>query len=275
MFVSLKIGTRLMIGFGMVILIGMISTLINSHSFKMVHVAARQVRDVNLPYAILAADMAFDTVQVQQFLTDVSATHNPDGYKDAEQAAVHFRKGIASFREQYRQLGDAKTLAELDELEKLFERYNTEGRRMAEAYVSQGMEAGNKIMEDFDKTSLSLAGKMGDFKKRQAEAANASLDAVDASLRWSRTLLWGLAGVVIVLSLLISVLIARSITRPLQAMLAMLMDIAKGEGDLTKRLSYRGKDELGEVCSWFNAFMERMHDIIAKIASDAVRVAGS
>ena len=52
----------------------------------------------------------------------------------------------------------------------------------------------------------------------------------------------------------------------------MVKDIAQGEGDLTKRLDVNTKDELGELSSWLNTFIERLNNIIVKIASNAETV---
>ncbi len=60
--------------------------------------------------------------------------------------------------------------------------------------------------------------------------------------------------------------ISRLITRPVNAMVAGLKDIAQGEGDLTKRLEDDAKDELGELATWFNTFMNKLQHLIKDIA---------
>ena len=46
-------------------------------------------------------------------------------------------------------------------------------------------------------------------------------------------------------------------------------DIAQGEGDLTKRVDIDSKDELGELAGWLNLFLERLQEIIKKLAQGA------
>ena len=43
------------------------------------------------------------------------------------------------------------------------------------------------------------------------------------------------------------------------------MDIAQGEGDLTKRLSISSKGEMGMFSHWFNMFLNKIHDTIVAI----------
>jgi methyl-accepting chemotaxis protein len=59
------------------------------------------------------------------------------------------------------------------------------------------------------------------------------------------------------------------IVKPIKGTAAMLKDIAEGEGDLTKRLTADTRDEIGEMASWFNTFMDKLHSIIRQIAADA------
>lgn len=57
---------------------------------------------------------------------------------------------------------------------------------------------------------------------------------------------------------------ALTITRPISRVASMLKDIATGEGDLTRRLNHQSGDELGELATWFNCFLDKLQPIIAK-----------
>nr|WP_136476098.1 methyl-accepting chemotaxis protein [Pseudomonas sp. DG56-2] len=58
---------------------------------------------------------------------------------------------------------------------------------------------------------------------------------------------------------------AKSITRPLLRVSEMLDDIAEGEGDLTKRLSYAKSDELGRLARAFNRFLDKLQPVIVQV----------
>ncbi len=49
----------------------------------------------------------------------------------------------------------------------------------------------------------------------------------------------------------------------------ILKDIAEGEGDLTRRITVTGKDEVGELARWFNVFMDKIHAMIKNITENA------
>jgi methyl-accepting chemotaxis protein len=68
-----------------------------------------------------------------------------------------------------------------------------------------------------------------------------------------------------VVGILLIWLTALGVTRPILGVAAMLKDIASGEGDLTRRLEYAKQDELGELASWFNRFLDKLQPIIADV----------
>ena len=59
------------------------------------------------------------------------------------------------------------------------------------------------------------------------------------------------------------------VTKPLGNIVAELDSIAKGEGDLTRRLDVRCKDEIGCVAVAFNIFMDKLQGIIREVKSSA------
>ncbi len=74
---------------------------------------------------------------------------------------------------------------------------------------------------------------------------------------------------VAVLALALSWLIQRAIVRPVNEVVFALRDIAEGEGDLTRRLNVDSNDEIGELVSWFNIFVEKIHNVVVQFRDTA------
>ncbi len=84
------------------------------------------------------------------------------------------------------------------------------------------------------------------------------------------------AGVVLtVISIVMMVLIGGAITKPIRRTTEMLRDIAQGEGDLTRRLEVTTSDEVGQMATWFNTFIEKVQKMIRDIAATAEALGGS
>jgi methyl-accepting chemotaxis protein len=62
------------------------------------------------------------------------------------------------------------------------------------------------------------------------------------------------------------------ITRPLQVLTRVMEDISLGEGDLTRRLAVQSRDEIGQLATAFNRFVERIHHSIREVSSAALGV---
>jgi len=74
--------------------------------------------------------------------------------------------------------------------------------------------------------------------------------------------------ILVVLSLTMYVLIRKLVSSPLEKTVAMLKDIAEGDGDLTKRLDVISKDEVGDVANWFNLLMEKLQKTIKNVTME-------
>lgn len=75
--------------------------------------------------------------------------------------------------------------------------------------------------------------------------------------------------VILIASVAITIFMGNSITRPLQMAIAMLKDIAEGNGDLTKRLNLQSKDEVGELAQYFNLFIEKLQATVLDVTKTA------
>ena len=81
-------------------------------------------------------------------------------------------------------------------------------------------------------------------------------------------LLAGLAAAFVGL-LLIALTVGRAV-KPIGTVSSLVKDIASGEGDLTKRLPARRNDELGELSSWFNLFLDKLQPIVTQVKASVL-----
>ena len=77
------------------------------------------------------------------------------------------------------------------------------------------------------------------------------------------------------IGLLVIWLVGHGIARPLKQMVAMLNDIAQGEGDLTRRLTSDRADELGAIAAGFNTFLIKLQGMITQVVSSVQKVSDS
>lgn len=96
------------------------------------------------------------------------------------------------------------------------------------------------------------------------------VDDVDTAFYQVMIKLVGLAVLIILVLTVISWLVSRSVVVPLTKVVDAMHDIARGEGDLTVRLTYQGQDELGKLVSSFNLFVGKIAVLIKSVGETAV-----
>ncbi len=111
---------------------------------------------------------------------------------------------------------------------------------------------------------LPLAVVMQDFNQLDTELTD--MRQQDSMLLTGIGLLVALAG------LGVMVLLAYGLAKPARQLVAMLDDIAKGEGDLTKRLNVDRADELGDIARGFNAFLDKLQGMIREVVGSVQQV---
>lgn len=211
---NLKIGSRLTVGFAVVICVFMAAMSVVLYFQKETLQAAQQIQRESLPFALTADEMVLDVTQVQQFLQDAAATHNRESFGEADKYAQDFKKQVAKFRAMFESEQDAEALKKLAEIEKNFDAFYELGKQMTEIYITKGIEAGNVLMEDFDERSTALGEVLGELRQVQVDEANAMANSiVDGSTHSRNALLFG-GAIGLLLGGLISYWVTSTIVNP-------------------------------------------------------------
>ncbi|MFM4804086.1 methyl-accepting chemotaxis protein [Aeromonas bivalvium] len=74
---------------------------------------------------------------------------------------------------------------------------------------------------------------------------------------------------------LLGMVLAGSVSRPLNELARLFRELGSGDGDLTQRLKVDGRDELSEVARGFNNFVAKIHGSIEQVASNSRQLAST
>jgi len=91
-----------------------------------------------------------------------------------------------------------------------------------------------------------------------------------ASRNSFNALLISLAAIIAIV--ILGIWLGAHVARRIRQVTDVIKDLAKGAGDLTRRLDARSNDEIGELARGFNTFMDKLHDIIAQVAMNTKRL---
>ncbi len=214
-------------------------------------------------------NIQINIIQVQQFLTDVSATRGQDGlddgFEEAAKNAKQFGETIVVARALAATLGATKVTQAIDAVEQAFGPYYEIGQKMAKIYVAQGPSGGNKMMPDFDERSDKLASsmealiKIADQLSQQGQEEIAAETAqATAQLQTLSKLLYGLGGISVLIAGLAIAVIRFGVVKPLGAMVSAVSSVA--EGDLDTAVPGLGRrDEIGALARALETFKANLH----------------
>ncbi|MGL4890768.1 MAG: methyl-accepting chemotaxis protein, partial [Aeromonas veronii] len=206
---------------------------------------------------ITLQELRYHTTQVQQFLTDAAVSGEQDSVTEAEQHA-----------QSARQLLD--TLPQLQSaLTPLLARQLETGKRMVDAYLKEGREAGNRLMkqpgEGFDAITDSIATQVaGALEQQQQQLMGQEREiATQSSALQSQDLLLLVVSLTIIMLMLL--LIHLKTVRPLQQLMTQLVELANHSHNLTFRLRSRGQDEFAYLATVFNRFLDNIDSLIGSV----------
>jgi len=158
--------------------------------------------------------------------------------------------------------------------------------QMVQEYVSAGGSL-SKVISSDPPAAVAAAGKalqlysglqqeIQDTGDQMAKAAQEAERSATRKAARATHAMFVICGISLLILFLGSLTLVRTISHSLRRLTQMIQNIAEGEGDVTKRLEVAGgfdNDELGEVSRFFNAFMDKLQEILRGVAADTHKLA--
>ncbi|MDG5470083.1 methyl-accepting chemotaxis protein [Deltaproteobacteria bacterium IMCC39524] len=263
----MKVGKRIGLGFSIVLTLMLVIIVVTFWSLDSVEKSTNHVIDESLPFTLLADRMVVNTVQVQQFMTDASVTHDREVINEAKEHYLEFQDGVKKFKEMFREEGDSASLAKMDELMAAMDALYETGELMTDTYITEGLDAGNVVMEKLDGDSITLANLVRAFQQTQVKEIQEMSQAILAASDQVKLLQLTLGATALLLGIIIAWLITRSIVKPLNVALATAQSLAVG--DMTMSIDSTSRDETGQLL----VAMKEMIVSNQKVADMAANVA--
>ena len=151
---DLKVGTRMSLGFGLILLLMLSTMAVTFWSLSKVEFNTKFLSEESLPFTLLADRMVVNALQVQQFATDASATKDIAVLDEAKNHYQEFNAGLDKFRDMFREENDTAALREIDQLAAAMAEMDDTAKRMVNAYINEGQDAGDTVMMEFDADHL-------------------------------------------------------------------------------------------------------------------------
>jgi methyl-accepting chemotaxis protein len=235
------------------------------------------IHNNNIKFALLAETMSREVVQIQQWLTDISATRGLDGldngFEEAEKSYQSVISGIAKFKEKYEAENDSAGVKKMQDLQRRIDAFYEMGKIMASGYVEGGPEKGNKLMYRFDEVAEELTALLDPFVWEQTELMETRVGSIHRSMMKLNKIVLLMCAMLIAISVIAGLSLIRSIMIPLRQSIRATDMVASG--DLNVSFSDGRGDEFGSVLTSIEKMSENLKGIVQKIAGLASTVASN
>jgi PAS domain S-box-containing protein len=267
---EMSFGRRMWLSGGAVLAVYSLVLAVAFLGFQGTRQDAVGIQDVALPRVLAADELAYQTAQMQQFLTDAALTRNPGSRQEVEAAATAFRKAQGSLVALSKAVPEA--LARGTKAGEDFDTALLLGDAMVKAY-GESPSAGNQKMEAFDQACKTLIDEVKLIRTDELEGAGKHLQAMTGTADRSLWILGigGLLGLGIsltVFTLLIRILRAQMGGEPSKA-----IEVTKAVSDGNLQLEIEVlRDHHGSLISSLQEMQSRLKGMINRIRFDAIQV---
>ncbi len=272
-FRNLRVKTKVFLGFTSVLFLLCAYSYYSISSLIKIQNQTRFLNETSIRAIMGSLNIQISVNQVQQWLTDISATRGlngmDDGFTEAEEWSRRFDTEVEILRDIFR--NNKEATEELDEIKTSFGKYYTMGKEMAKAYISGGPSSGNKIMEEFDSYASDINERVENIVKRNTHELDSTIISLESEVKKTIQVCLLLTFLAIVIGLVVSFLISNGISVPISAVSAEMKRIANGS--LTGGpLHIASEDEIGELNASLNQMKSGLHQIVLKILSVSSKI---
>jgi methyl-accepting chemotaxis protein len=276
----MKIGTRLILGFGACLFFLILLGGVGLYELKDISGKSDTAIEVDSNIVEYAQRMRANINMMRRYEKDsfmaISDQAKVDEYvKKWSESREHAKKRMEALIKLEKEPKDKEMLVVIS---KALEGYEAGFMKVQEKIKSGAIKdvvEANKAIGEYKEFTHQAEKQTTEYAASNDEAMNKVKKELDTDVQHATTITITIVVISFVIVLIMVTLLIRSISRPLKQIQSLVDDISQGEGDLTKRLSYEGKDELGAICGSFNLFIEKLRGIIAQVAQSAVQVAAA
>ena len=230
---------------------------------------AQDAKDNNIRLASVAQQMRVDVIQIQQWLTDISATRArdglDDGFAEAENSYRSFMSGLEIF-EQFYVGRDKALLGQVKDLRNKGNIYYDSGNQMAQAYIDFGPGRGNKMMAQFDDAAGALYKELDPFVNGQNDALSGAMGDIVKSASALKVATIIIFSMVFLVTFIGIYLQSRNSRQQIDKIKRVIRDVASG--NLTASMEDHS-GQMASVSSAINDLVSQFEQIIIKVKENA------
>jgi methyl-accepting chemotaxis protein len=259
MFKNFSIKKILVLSGILIFSVASINLVVNIFQLSSVENKVKEKEHDILPTVFNFLELQKDVIQVQQWLTDVSATRAAEGFADGfDISKEYFLKAnilLDKMILEHKNKNENDEVKDLEEFKSNFNQFYEVGLKMANTYVKFGPEEGNKIMEELDPFAEKLTNKLDRWISAHFKENSEKSIEVEDTINFTQNNLIIFGIFIIILNLVVFVILIRRIASSLEifqgGLLSFFAYLNKETKDV-QLLDDRVNDEFGKMSKVIN-----------------------
>lgn len=273
MFKNMKIGTRLALGFGLVLILLVSISVTSLLRIAELNHATSVIVDERIPRIEASTELTENTLMMARTVRNLLISEDLAFNKAQADAITEMRKRNGElFKNLKQQLDSDAARDAFTAMENAANQYYVALDKLLPIADSNSPNYDSKkatdfLLGDFGVVANEFIGALKKFSLLQKELnQQAAKDAADAA-QTARTLVLGLS----IASALIAILFAWWVTRSITAPIRQAVDVANSlaDGDLTAKIEVQSKDETGQLLSAMKNMVEKLAATITQVRLSA------
>jgi methyl-accepting chemotaxis protein len=222
-----------------------------------------------LPHAFNFLNLKIDVIQVQQWLTDISATRAHEGFDDGfDEAKTYFNDGnkiLDHLISEHKRYNEPEMVKELQEFKSNFQNFYTLGVDMANLYIKNGPKAGNQMMLKLDPFAEKLTNALTKWIKEHKDDNSAATQEIESKLNTIIVEISIYGVLLIMFTSVILFLISNRITNSLKKIengLSEFFNYLNKQKSTVELLDDSSNDEIGTMSSMINENIKKIRTTV-------------
>jgi methyl-accepting chemotaxis protein len=268
MFKNFSIKKILVLSGILIVLISLVNLVVNIFLLSSVENRVKEKEKDILPTVFNFLELQKDVIQVQQWLTDVSATRGAEGFDDGFNIAKEYSSKANELLDKMideHKNKDEILVKDLNEFKNDFNKFYEVGLKMANTYVKFGPSEGNKIMEELDPFAEKLTNKLSEWIDSNFKINSEKSLEIEKTIDFTQKNLLILGLIIIIVNLVIFAILVSRISNSInifQSGLLSFFTYLNKETKTVEPLDDSTKDEFGQMSKIINENIIKTKNII-------------
>ena len=274
MFANMKIGKRMALGFGLLLVIMVALIWEGVSGMSGIQANLERIVKVNNVRLDLLNDVKNNIDQISINIRNIIISNDPEKLKEYQQRIVKYREGYAEKFKKTEELtnkDDKQSWEFISKIKESVAHFGQLNNKVIElALANKNAEAGVLLSKEAAPAGRKVEEALDQLMDHNAERSKMRFEEAVKEYSSSRNTMFGLGAGALLIAIFTAFFLTRGIVRPINEAVSVANSLA--DGDLTITVESKSKDETGLMMAAIATMVDRLKHVVGDVMSAADNV---